>query len=87
MSLIEQWANNVGAVRITNGSWMDAIARAYNVIQVNDNILLDIAIKLRALDTNGNLYQSIAIQISKNQNIEPLNGSWLERIVQLTSKK
>jgi hypothetical protein len=87
MSLIEQWANNVGAVQITNGSWMDAIARAYNVIQVNDNILLDITIKLRASDRNRNLYQSIAIQISKNQNIEPLNGSWLERIVELTSQK
>jgi hypothetical protein len=87
MSLIEQWANNVGAVRITNGSWMDAIARAYDVIQVNDNILLDIAIKLRASDTNGGLYQSIAFKLANNQRIEPLNGSWLARIVELTSQR
>lgn len=87
MSLIEQWANNVGAVRITNGSWIDAIARAYDVIQVNDNILLDIAIKLRANNLNGNLYQSIAIKLSNNQGIQPLNGSYLERIVELTSQR
>jgi hypothetical protein len=87
MSLIEQWANNVGAVRITNGSWIDAIARAYDVIQANDNILLDIAIKLRAQNTNGNLYQSIAIKIANNQGVEPLNGSWLARIVELTSQR
>jgi len=87
MSLIEQWANNVGAVRITNGSWIDAIARAYDVIQANDNILLDIAIKLRANNTNGNLYQSIAIKLSNNQGIQPLNGSYLERIVELTSQR
>ena len=87
MSLIEQWANNVGAVRITNGSWIDAIARAYDVIQVNDNILLDIAIKLRSNNLNGNLYQSIAIKLSNNQGIQPLNGSWLARIVQLTEPK
>ncbi len=87
MSLIEQWANNVGAVRITNGSWIDAIARAYDVIQVNDNILLDIAIKLRSNNLNGNLYQSIAIKLSNNQGIQPLNGSYLERIVELTSQR
>ena len=87
MSLIEQWANNVGAVRITNGSWVDAIARAYDVIQANDNILLDIAIKLRANDLNGNLYQSIAIKLANNQGIQPLNGSWLARIVELTEPK
>jgi len=87
MSLIEQWANNVGAVRITNGSWIDAIARAYDVIQANDNILLDIAIKLRAQNTNGNLYQSIAIKLANNQGIQPLNGSWLARIVELTSQR
>jgi hypothetical protein len=87
MSLIEQWANNVGAVRITNGSWMDAIARAYDVIQANDNILLDIAIKLRANNLNGNLYQSIAIKLANNQGIQPLNGSWLARIVELTSQR
>jgi hypothetical protein len=87
MSLIEQWANNVGAVRITNGSWIDAIARAYDVIQANDNILLDIAIKLRANNLNGNLYQSIAIKLANNQGIQPLNGSWLARIVELTSQR
>ena len=87
MSLIEQWANNVGAVRITNGTWIDAIARAYDVIQANDNILLDIAIKLRANNLNGNLYQSIAIKLANNQGIQPLNGSWLARIVELTSQR
>jgi len=87
MSLIEQWANNIGATEPVNGSWIKAIASSYNAILVNDNILLDIAIKLRTSDTNGDLYQSIAIKISNNQNIEPLNGSWLERIVQLTSQR
>jgi hypothetical protein len=87
MSLIEQWANNVGAIEPVNGSWLIAIASSYNARLVNNNLLLDIAIKLKASDRNGDLYQSIAIQISKNQNITPLNGSWLERIVQLTSKR
>jgi hypothetical protein len=87
MSLIEQWANNIGAIEPVNGSWLIAIASSYNARLVNSNLLLDIAIKLNATDRNGDLYQSIAIQISKNQNITPLNGSWLERIVQLTSKR
>lgn len=85
MSLIQDWANNIGATQPVNGSWINAIAQTYNAIQVNDNILLDIAIKLRANDLNGNLYQSIAIKISKNVNVSPLNGSWLARIVELTN--
>ena len=85
MSLIQDWANNIGATQPVNGSWINAIAERYRVIQTNDNILLDIAIKLRVPNTNGNLYQSIAIKISNNINVAPLNGSWLARIVELTS--
>lgn len=87
MSLIEQWANNIGVTRTDNGSWIQAIATSYEVRFPNDNTLLDIAIKLRANDLNGNLYQSIAIKLSNNQGIQPLNGSYLERIVELTSQR
>ena len=86
MSLIQDWANNLGATQAINGSWINAIAERYRVIQTNDNILLDIAIKLRANDLNGNLYQSIAIKLANDQGIKPLNESWLARIVELTSK-
>ena len=85
MSLIQDWANNIGVTEPLNGSWINAIARKYLVVQANDNILLDIALKLRVPNTNGNLYQSIAIKISNNINVAPLNGSWLARIVELTS--
>lgn len=81
MSLIEQWANNLGATRIVNGSWIEAIAQAYNVPIKSDNILLDIAIKLQVRNTEGNLYQEISLALGGR---EPLNGSWLERIVQKT---
>lgn len=87
MSLIEQWANNIGVTRTDNGSWIQAIATSYEVRFPNDNTLLDIALKLRANDLNGNLYQSIAIKLSNNQGIQPLNGSYLERIVELTSQR
>lgn len=87
MSLIEQWANNIGVTRTDNGSWIQAIATSYEVRFPNDNTLLDIALKLRANDVNGNLYQSIAIKLSNNQGIQPLNGSYLERIVELTSQR
>lgn len=87
MSLIEQWANNIGVTRTDNGSWIQAIATSYEVRFPNDNTLLDIALKLRANNVNGNLYQSIAIKLSNNQGIQPLNGSYLERIVELTSQR
>lgn len=87
MSLIQQWANNIGASKPVNDSWIEAIAESYEATLVSDNILLDIAIRLRAIDSNGNLYQSIAIKLSNNQSIQPLNGSYLERIVELTEPK
>jgi hypothetical protein len=87
MSLIEQWANNIGVRQADNGSWLRAIARSYDARLVSDNLLLDIALKLDVEDIDGNLDQSIAIQISKNQNITPLNGSWLARIVELTTRR
>ena len=87
MSLIQDWANNIGVTEPLNGSWINAIARKYLVVQANDNILLDIALKLRANNLNGNLYQSIAIKLANNQGIQPLNGSWLARIVELTSQR
>lgn len=85
MSLIEQWANNIGATQPVNGSWIEAIALSYNAPKIHDNRLLDIARALRALPLNGNIYHSIAIKISNNSNVLPLNGSWLSRIVQLTT--
>jgi hypothetical protein len=87
MSLIQQWANNIGAIEPVNGSWIEAIVNSYSARLVSNNFLLDIALTLGVKDTNGDLYQSIAIGISNNQNITPLNGSWLERIVQLTSQR
>jgi hypothetical protein len=66
---------------------MSAIANSYGVTPSNDNLLLDISIKLRAANLNGNLYQSIAIKLANNQGVQPLNGSWLERIVELTSQR
>ncbi len=87
MSLIQQWANNIGATEPFKGSWMSAIANSYGVTPANDNLLLDISIKLRAANLNGNLYQSIAIKLANNQGVQPLNGSWLARIVQLTSQR
>ena len=85
MILIKQWANNIKATKPINGSWIESIARAYNVTLTNNNILLDIAIRLRADTTRANLYQAIAIKLSNNANIKPLNGSWLARIVQITT--
>lgn len=87
MTLIQQWANNIGVTNPINGSWIESIARAYNVTLTNNNILLDIAIRLKADTTRANLYQAIAIKLSNNANITPLNGSWLARIVELTKQR
>ena len=81
MSLIEQWANNIGETETINGSWIQSIAKAYNADIKSNNILLDIAIKLQVRNTEGDLYQQISLALGGTQ---PLNGSWIERIVQKT---
>lgn len=81
MSLIEQWANNLGETETINGSWIQSIAKAYKADIKSNNILLDIAIKLQVRNTEGDLYQEISLALGGR---EPLNGSWIERIVQKT---
>ena len=84
MSLIEQWANNLGATEPINGSWINAIANEYGATNTNNNTLLDIAIQLGASNVNGNLYQSIAIKLTNKVDMTPINGSYLARIVETT---
>lgn len=87
MSLIEQWANNVGVTGTLNGSWIEAIAvKKYNLDLQSGNTLLSIKLDLAGEGVNtGDLYHDIAIGISGNSYIDALNGSYLERIVELTN--
>ncbi len=84
MILIEQWANNINVNEPLNGSWIEAIAQEYKAPEVTGDRLADIAIKL-GVDLNtstGDHYHDICIKLGNNK---PLNGSYLERIVQLTT--
>jgi hypothetical protein len=84
MSLIEQWANNLGKTETENGSWIRTIAKYYAVSPNSVNMVKDIAIAL-GFDINeskGNYYQDIAETLG---NETPLNGSYLARIVELTT--
>jgi len=87
MSLIEQWANKYGITEPLNGSWIEAIAIIkFNLDShhANDaNTLFSIAKKIGVSSNTSDLYHDIAIQLSNNSGVEPLNGSWLERIVEL----
>lgn len=87
MTLIQQWANNIGVTKPINGSWIEAIAQGYGATKNTGDRLADIAIKLK-IDINnstGNYYQDIALKLSKG--VKPLNGSWLARIVELTKQR
>jgi hypothetical protein len=84
MSLIEQWANNLGKTETENGSWIRTIAKYYAVSPNSVNMVKDIAIVL-GFDINkskGNYYQDIAETLG---NETPLNGSYLARIVEITT--
>jgi hypothetical protein len=84
MILIEQWANNINVNEPLNGSWIEAIAQEYKAEEVTGDRLADIAIKLgvRLDRSTGDHYHDICIALGKSN---PLNGSYLERIVQLTT--
>ena len=84
MILIEQWANNIQVTEPVNGSWIEAIAQGYEAEEFTGDRLADIAVKL-GVDLNistGDHYHDICIAL---KNGTPLNGSYLERIVQLTT--
>lgn len=84
MTLLQQWANNIGATSPINGSWIEAIAQAYQAPKKTGDRLADIAIKLRVDINNstGDYYQDIAYRLRAGS--KPFNGSWLGRIVKLT---
>ena len=87
MTLIQQWANNIGVTKPINGSWIEAIAQKYRVTKNTGDRLKDIAIMFR-IDINkstGNYYQDIALKLKTG--VKPLNGSWLARIVELTKQR
>ena len=86
MSLIEQWANNLDVIGTLNGSWIEAIAvKKYNLNLKSENTLYSIAKKIGISSDTGDYYHDIAIKLSNDENIEPKNGSYLERIVDLTT--
>ena len=80
--LIEQWANNLGITEPSGGSWLNAIAVNINANTTKGDLLSNIATKLGAVNKEGDLYHSIATKLG---NGTPLNGSYLERIVKLTT--
>lgn len=82
MILIEQWANNIRVTQPEGGSWLNAIAIKYRANTTSGDLLSNIAAKLGATNKEGDLYHSIALKLG---NGTPLNGSYLERIVQLTT--
>ena len=82
--LIEQWANNIGVTQPEGGSWIEAIAIKYGAPAKYGDRLMDIYSAI-AGDENvkyGDLYHDIAAVLGDGH---PLNGSYLERIVQLTT--
>jgi hypothetical protein len=80
--LIEQWAINIGATEPIAGSWLHAIAVKYGANTTKPDLLSNIAAKLGATPKYGDIYHDIAAKLG---NGTPLNGSYLERIVQLTT--
>jgi hypothetical protein len=82
--LIEQWANNIDVFKPVDGSWIEGIAQKYGATPKYGDRLLDIYSKLSGDDHSkyGDHYQDIAAKLGDDT---PLNGSYLERIVQLTT--
>ena len=84
MSLIEQWANKYDITQPLNGSWIEAIAIIkFNLEPQDANTLFSIAKRIGVSSNTGDLYHDIAIQLANSSYVKPLNGSWLERIVEL----
>lgn len=82
MILIEQWAINIGATQPIAGSWLHAIAKRYGANTTKGDLLSNIAAILKATPKYGDIYHDIADKLGDGT---PLNGSYLERIVQLTT--
>ena len=84
--LIEQWANNLGLTKVEYGSWIDTIAYYYtqSIDSKFGDKLMDIfnSISSASKSNYGDHYQDIASALGDET---PLNGSYLERIVQLTT--
>jgi hypothetical protein len=80
--LIEQWANNIDVFKPVDGSWIEGIAQKYGAPYKTGDRLADIAAKLNATPKYGDIYHDIAAKLGDGT---PLNGSYLERIVQLTT--
>jgi hypothetical protein len=85
MSLIEQWANNLDVTEPVNGSWIEAIRKRMNALQNTYNTIFAIGKKIGITSDTGDYYHDIAIKLSNDENVRPLNGSYLERIVDLTT--
>ena len=85
MSLIEQWANNIGVTEPVNGSWIEAIRIEINALQNTYNTIFAIGKRIGITSDTGDYYHDIAIKLSNNEHVKPLNGSYLERIVDLTT--
>ena len=81
-SLIEQWAVNIGVTQPEGGSFLNAIALKLGANTTKGDLLSNIADALGASNKDGDLYHSIAAALGDGT---PLNGSYLERIVQLTT--
>lgn len=84
MILIEQWAVNIGVTQPKGGSWIEAIAIKYGAPAKYGDRLMDIYAKISGASKSkyGDHYQDIAAALGDDT---PLNGSYLERIVQLTT--
>lgn len=80
--LIEQWAVNIGVTQPEGGSFLNAIALKIGANTTKGDLLSNIATALGASNKDGDLYHSIAAALGDGK---PLNGSYLERIVQLTT--
>ena len=84
--LIEQWALNIGVTEPIAGSWIEAIAYYYTNSTKSKfgDKLMDIynSISGSKKSKYGDHYQDIAAALG---DYTPLNGSYLERIVQLTT--
>jgi len=80
MDLMQQWALKLRITIPVNGSWLFAICNHYRVT-IEGNALLNLAITLDAdILSNKPLIQAIAEKLGARQ---PLNGSWLQAIVDL----
>lgn len=83
MILIEKWAKNIKAIEF-GGSFIESIAKKYKASEVTGDRLADIAVKLGfdIKESTGDHYHDICIALGDGT---PLNGSYLERIVKLTT--